>query len=124
MISGESRIIEQAETTATAEVTEIETGGVAADAGDSRAELEQLREAMVSRAVIEQARGMLMALALCSGQTAWSLLVEISQHSNVKLRDVAAALVAAATGDVLPPEIEPSYRATLAAAVRSRRERN
>jgi len=59
---------------------------------------------------------MLMAIASCSGPDAWRMLVEISQHSNVKLRDIAAALVAAATGGLLPPGIEPAYRQALARA--------
>ncbi|HWM40675.1 MAG TPA: ANTAR domain-containing protein, partial [Streptomyces sp.] len=55
-------------------------------------------------------RGMLMAITSCSGQAAWAMLVQISQHSNVKLRDVSAALVAAAPGGLLPADIEPAYR--------------
>ena len=118
MTGSESQVIQQKKSAAAADVTEIVTGGVAADTADLRAEVEQLREAMVSRAVIEQARGMLMALTSCSDQTAWALLMEISQHSNVKLRDISAALVAAATGGPLPPEIEPAYREALARAER------
>lgn len=114
MISSESPAIPTQERAAGAEVTEIVTGDVAADIADLRAENEQLREAMQSRAVIEQARGMLMANASCSAQTAWDLLVEISQHSNVKLRDVSTALVAAAAGGPLPPEMEPAYRHAIA----------
>ena len=114
MISSESLAIQHKERPAAADVTEIVTGGVAADTADLQAEVEQLREAMVSRAVIEQARGMLMAIASCSDRAAWDLLVEISQHSNVKLRDVSAALVAAAPGGLLPPGIEPTYRKAFA----------
>lgn len=114
MISSESPAIPFQGRAAAAEVAEIMTGAVAADTADLRAENEQLREAMVSRAVIEQARGMLMAIASCSAQTAWDALVEISQHSNVKLRNVSAALVAAATGGRLPPEMEPAYRHAIA----------
>lgn len=119
MTVGESRVIQYKERAAAAGVTEIVTGDVAAETADLRAENEQLREAMDSRATIEQARGMLMVLASCSGRAAWPMLVEISQHSNVKLRDVAAALVAAATGGLLPPEIEPAYRQALARARRA-----
>jgi GAF domain-containing protein len=54
---------------------------------------EQLGEAMRSRAVIEQAKGILMAGRRCDAETAFKLLVELSQHSNRKLRDVAQALV-------------------------------
>ncbi|WP_258021544.1 ANTAR domain-containing protein [Streptomyces anatolicus] len=41
-----------------------------------RAENEQLHRALSSRAVIDQARGMLMALAPCSSERAWGLLVD------------------------------------------------
>lgn len=53
----------------------------------------QLNEAMRSRAVIEQAKGILMAGRRCDADTAFGLLVELSQRSNRKLRDVAQALV-------------------------------
>jgi GAF domain-containing protein len=54
---------------------------------------EQLGEAMRSRAVIEQAKGILMAGRRCDADAAFGLLVELSQNSNRKLRDVAQALV-------------------------------
>jgi transcriptional regulator with GAF, ATPase, and Fis domain len=54
---------------------------------------EQLRTAMQSRAVIEQAKGVLMAARRCTDEQAFDLLVQLSQTSNRKLRDVAQALV-------------------------------
>lgn len=54
---------------------------------------EQLRDAMASRAVIEQAKGILMAERRVGGDEAFALLVTLSQHSNRKLREVARALV-------------------------------
>ncbi|GGO59106.1 ANTAR domain-containing protein [Streptomyces lasiicapitis] len=71
-----------------------------------RAENDQLVRALSSRAVIDQARGMLMALAPCSSERAWGLLVDVSQHCNIKLRDVAAALIATAQGELLPERIQ------------------
>lgn len=53
----------------------------------------QLQDAMSSRAVIEQAKGVLMGQRRCSADAAFTLLVELSQRSNRKLREVAAALV-------------------------------
>jgi GAF domain-containing protein len=55
---------------------------------------EQLQAAMQSRAVIEQAKGILMGARRCTAQQAFDLLVELSQRSNRKLRVVAEALVA------------------------------
>jgi GAF domain-containing protein len=54
---------------------------------------EQLREAMRSRAVIEQAKGIVMADRRCDADKAFQQLTELSQRSNRKLRDVAQALV-------------------------------
>ena len=58
---------------------------------------EQLSEAIKSRAVIEQAKGILMADRRCSADKAFEVLTKLSQNSNRKLRDVAAAIVANAT---------------------------
>ena len=63
---------------------------------------EQLQQAMHSRAVIEQAKGILMAQRRCSAQEAFDLLVRLSQDSNRKLREVAQALVEDATGTSAP----------------------
>ncbi|MGE0796033.1 MAG: GAF and ANTAR domain-containing protein [Acidimicrobiia bacterium] len=50
---------------------------------------EQLNEAMASRAVIEQAKGVLMATMGCDAERAFELLREQSQAENRKLRDIA-----------------------------------
>jgi GAF domain-containing protein len=54
---------------------------------------EQLRNAMRTRAVIEQAKGILMGARRCTAEEAFDILVSLSQRSNRKLRDVAQALV-------------------------------
>lgn len=59
---------------------------------------EQMREAMGSRAVIEQAKGVLMATRRISADDAFQVLVDLSQRSNRKLREVADALVAETAG--------------------------
>lgn len=69
-----------------------------------RAENEQLGPALESRAVIDQALGMVMALAPCSSDRDWELLVGVSQHCTIKLRVVAAALVAT-TEDRAPARV-------------------
>jgi GAF domain-containing protein len=53
----------------------------------------QLRAAMDSRAVIEQAKGIVMGERRCGPDEAFAILVKVSQDANRKLRDVAAALV-------------------------------
>ena len=63
---------------------------------------EQLQTAMRSRAVIEQAKGVLMGQRRCTSQEAFDVLVQRSQHTNRKLRDVAQAVVEQATGTDQP----------------------
>jgi GAF domain-containing protein len=61
---------------------------------DTNATLAQhLQAAMQSRAVIEQAKGILMGGRGCSAEEAFMILTKLSQDTNRKLRDVAAALV-------------------------------
>lgn len=60
---------------------------------------EQLRDAMQSRAVIEQAKGMIMVRARCDPDAAFHTLVVTSQKSNTKLRDVAQLVVEWGTKD-------------------------
>jgi GAF domain-containing protein len=57
-----------------------------------------MQKAMDSRAVIEQAKGIIMGERRCTPDQAFTILTKLSQDSNRKLRDVAAALVAKATG--------------------------
>ena len=56
-------------------------------------ELEGLRVAMNTRAVIEQAKGMLMLRQHCDADTAFAMLVSLSQTSHRKLVDVARQLI-------------------------------
>jgi AmiR/NasT family two-component response regulator len=53
---------------------------------------------MRSRAVIDQAIGVLLADGGRTPEAAFQLLVEVSQRENRKLRDVAAGIVARAAG--------------------------
>jgi GAF domain-containing protein len=55
---------------------------------------EQMRMAMKSRAVIEQAKGIIMARDHCDPNQAFIVLTRTSQTRNVKLRDVAEEIVA------------------------------
>ena len=54
---------------------------------------EQLQTAMQSRAVIEQAKGVLMGQRRCQADEAFNILIKLSQDSNRKLREVAQALI-------------------------------
>ncbi|AEV86355.1 histidine kinase [Actinoplanes sp. SE50] len=52
-----------------------------------------LQAAMAGRAVIEQAKGIIMGQRHCTADEAFTILSRASQESNRKLRDVAAELV-------------------------------
>jgi PAS domain S-box-containing protein len=54
---------------------------------------EQMRQAMETRAVIEQAKGMLIAAHGCTPDQAFQMLSKSSQRTNRKLRDIATSMV-------------------------------
>jgi GAF domain-containing protein len=54
---------------------------------------EQMQQAMATRAVIEQAKGILMREYSCDADEAFDRLVRMSQESHHKLREVAQLLV-------------------------------
>ncbi|MGC4758950.1 GAF and ANTAR domain-containing protein [Micromonospora trifolii] len=58
----------------------------------------QMQDAMASRAVIEQAKGIIMAERRCASNEAFNIRAKVSQDSNRKLRDVAQTLVDRAAG--------------------------
>jgi GAF domain-containing protein len=60
---------------------------------------DQMRAAMQSRSVIEQAKGILMGRLSCDADTAFSHLTTVSQQTNRKLRDVAQSLVKSSRSD-------------------------
>jgi GAF domain-containing protein len=63
-----------------------------------------MRIAMDSRAVIEQAKGVLMAQQGVDPEQAFEILRAASQRSNRKLRDIAAGVVASTQRDQRPAE--------------------
>ncbi|KAB1138990.1 ANTAR domain-containing protein [Streptomyces luteolifulvus] len=76
-------------------------------------EVEQLKEAVSSHAVVDQAIGMLVALGRVTPDQGWEVLKEVSQHTNIKLRNVAELiLVWGRTGD-MPPTVGAELEATL-----------
>ena len=55
--------------------------------------------------MIYQALGVIMARERCAQATAFEILRTASQHSNLKLRDIAAAIVTSVSGE--PPQPHP-----------------
>jgi hypothetical protein len=64
----------------------------------SRERVAQLREALTSRAEIDQAKGIIMGARRVSADEAFALLVERSQRDNLKVREVARRFVAEVIG--------------------------
>jgi GAF domain-containing protein len=81
-----------------AEIVAAMGAGYVLHAGQMRSQhqlAEQLHTALESRDLIGQAKGILIARQGIDANTAFERLRQVSQDTNVKLRDVAAKLVAA-----------------------------
>jgi AmiR/NasT family two-component response regulator len=65
--------------------------------------ISQLQEALETRIIIEQAKGILMATERCDSDAAFEILKNRSQRSNRKLRLVAEEIVTSTT----PPAHDP-----------------
>ncbi|MFE9764079.1 ANTAR domain-containing protein [Streptomyces sp. NPDC005808] len=85
---------------------EMEEDGVPEEAEKLRAEVVQLKRAMLTRPVIDLARGVLMASFALTSEDAWSVLVDVSQHTNTKLHQLAEELVASVNGAALPDHLQ------------------
>ncbi len=57
-----------------------------------------LERAVESHSVIDQAKGIIMAQQKCTGEVAFAMLRKLSMDQNIKLYELAAALVASASG--------------------------
>jgi transcriptional regulator with GAF, ATPase, and Fis domain len=63
---------------------------------EDQIKIQQLEAGMESRSVIGEAIGLLMASRKCTKEEAFTILTEISQRSNIKLKEIASRLVDAA----------------------------
>ena len=66
-----------------------------------------LQTALASRAVIDQALGIIMGQNRCTADEAFETLRTISQNRNVKVRDIAAEMITAVSGH--PPPSSPRF---------------
>jgi GAF domain-containing protein len=55
--------------------------------------VEQMRKAMDSRSIIDQAMGVIMAQNRCDADAAFAILTRASQNRNIKLREIARSTV-------------------------------
>ncbi|MET9519920.1 GAF and ANTAR domain-containing protein [Streptomyces sp. NPDC002994] len=82
----------------------------------------EMRTAMESHAVIDQAMGILMKAQACDATTAWKVLKRLSQNTNTKLRDIAHATADLATGTE-PVALDNAVRELLRRALTPQRPR-
>ncbi|MCH5677435.1 ANTAR domain-containing protein [Streptomyces gilvus] len=68
-------------------------------------QVDQLKEAVASHAVVDQAIGMVVALGRVSPDQGWAVLRDVSQHTNIKLRNVAELIVIWGRSGMMPTEI-------------------
>lgn len=92
-------------------------GRVAADA--LRTEVTQLRQAMDSRATIEQAKGIVMCRYGIDADSAFQLLRRWSMETNVKVRIVALMLVDVVAKGTVTTNLEAAVLAMIDAATQS-----
>ncbi|WP_067965114.1 ANTAR domain-containing protein [Nocardiopsis trehalosi] len=74
-----------------------------------RAHASRLEQALDSRADIDRAIGMVMLVRQVDADTAWRVLVRVSQDTNTKVRTLAAAMRDVAAGSA--PATDAARRA-------------
>ncbi|MFJ9173271.1 ANTAR domain-containing protein [Streptomyces sp. NPDC102360] len=67
-------------------------------------EVAQLKQAVTSHALVDQAIGVVVVLGRIPPEDAWRVLRDVSQRTNVKLNLVAEHLLEFARGDELPDD--------------------
>ncbi|AZM50259.1 hypothetical protein DMB38_34770 [Streptomyces sp. WAC 06738] len=70
----------------------------------------QLKQAIRTRPVVDQARGVLMAVLDGDADDAWQVLRQTSQHANVPLRDVASWVVSSTGGTPMCDDLRVPMR--------------
>ncbi|MFF7445684.1 MULTISPECIES: ANTAR domain-containing protein [unclassified Streptomyces] len=76
-------------------------------------EVQQLKQAITSHAVVDQAIGMMIALGRVTPEQGWNVLKEVSQHTNIRLRNVAELILIWGQKGDIPPEVRASLEDTL-----------
>lgn len=76
-------------------------------------EVEQLKEAVSAHAVVDQAIGMMVALGRVTPDEGWIVLKDVSQHTNIKLRNVAELILIWGRNGEMPPEIRAELEEAL-----------
>jgi hypothetical protein len=77
---------------------------------DAETRADQMLQMMQHRRVIEQAKGMVMTRRSVGAGEAFARLAEVSQHHNIRLRELAVALVEGVGGAPAEQPAEPTDR--------------
>ncbi|WP_433544405.1 ANTAR domain-containing protein (plasmid) [Streptomyces sp. CA-294286] len=88
--------------------------GMPAELALLRNEVKTLRRALASRANIDMALGVLMAVYQCTPTDAWLILVDVSQHTHVTLHDLAERVTASTHGPAPSKPVRDALRASAA----------
>ncbi|WP_330347226.1 ANTAR domain-containing protein [Streptomyces sp. NBC_00582] len=76
-------------------------------------EVDQLKEAVASHAVVDQAIGVIVALGRVTPDEGWVILREVSQHTNIKLRNVSELILIWGRSGEMPEQIRVELEALL-----------
>ncbi|AOR36338.1 ANTAR domain-containing protein [Streptomyces fodineus] len=78
-----------------------------------QAEIHQLKNAVASHAVVDQAIGMIVALGRVTPDEGWEVLKEVSQHTNIKLHNIAELILIWGRRGDIPPEVRAALEDAL-----------
>ncbi|MFF4590170.1 ANTAR domain-containing protein [Streptomyces sp. NPDC001388] len=76
-------------------------------------EVDQLKGAVASHAVVDQAIGVIVALGRVTPDEGWKILRDVSQHTNIKLRNVAELILIWVRSGDIPDEIRAELEGLL-----------
>jgi hypothetical protein len=80
-------------------------GEVVEEIVELREEVDQLKEAVTSHATVDQAIGMMVALGRVTPDEGWAVLREVSQRTNIKLRNIAELILIWGRNGDLPSDV-------------------
>ncbi|MER5838180.1 ANTAR domain-containing protein [Streptomyces sp. NPDC002130] len=93
---------------------------LAAELERLREETRQLQQALASHAVVDQTIGVLTVLGQITPSDGFTVLREVSQHTNIKLTQIAEEVLKHAQGAALPDVLLGELQAALARHAASR----
>ncbi|MDQ0584316.1 ANTAR domain-containing protein [Streptomyces rishiriensis] len=93
-----------------------EPGDLAARIVDLQRDNDHLQTAIASHAVIDQAVGVIITLGGLRPQQGFDVLKDVSQHTNIKLREIAGLVIDWVSTQQLPDPVQQALKAALTRA--------